>query len=151
MRLVVKHPMAPSHEAIGYASDAFLPEPSDADQKINKAIAIILRSYAQAINKQRKRTGSLFQQKTKAKEIDDSDEQYLLVCFNYIHQNPINAGLVSKMEDWGFSSFRDYAGLRKGTLCNKSLAQQLVSMEFERFMEESYEVIDEFKLEGIFC
>jgi len=138
-------------------SDAYQPQPSDAykpsdayQPKINHAIAIILRSYAQAINKQQKRTGSLFQQKTKAKNLSGYDDSYLLVCFNYIHQNPINAGLVEKIEDWGFSSFRDYAGLRKGTLCNRWFTQQLVPMNFERFVEESYGVIDNSKLEGIF-
>jgi putative transposase len=30
------------------------------------------------------------------------------VRFNYIHHNPIKHGYVAKMEDWGFSSYRDY-------------------------------------------
>ena len=135
-------------------SDAYQPQPSDADlaykPKINHAIAIILRSYAQAINKQQKRTGSLFQQKSRAKNLSEYDDSYLLVCFNYIHQNPINAGLVEKMEDWEFSSFRDYAGLRRGTLCNRWLTQQPVPMNFKRFVEESYGVIDDSKLQSIF-
>ena len=26
------------------------------------------------------------------------------MCFHYIHQNPVNAGLVKKATDWEFSS-----------------------------------------------
>jgi hypothetical protein len=40
----------------------------------------------------------------------------LLHLTRYIHLNPVAAGLVSKAEDWEFSSYRDYLGLRNGTL-----------------------------------
>jgi putative transposase len=84
--------------------------------RLKNAIAILLRSYTRAINKQQNRTGSLFQQKTKAKCLTQSDENYPKICFHYIHQNPLRASLVAKMEDWDYSSFKDYTGLRKGTL-----------------------------------
>lgn len=68
--------------------------------KLNYVIGILLRSYTRAINKQQKRTGSLFQQKTKAKCISQDDENYPRVCFHYIHQNPLRFHIVAKMEDW---------------------------------------------------
>jgi len=34
----------------------------------------------------------------------------------YIHMNPVTAGLVARPEEWIFSSYRDYIGLREGTL-----------------------------------
>ncbi|MDA3778747.1 MAG: hypothetical protein PF487_00705, partial [Bacteroidales bacterium] len=46
------------------------------------------------------------------------------VCFNYIHQNPVKAGLVKNAVDWEFSSAVDYAGLRDGKLVNKPLAKE---------------------------
>jgi putative transposase len=82
-------------------------------ETFNSSIAIMLRSYTRAINKQENRTGSLFKPHTKAECIDCfkgvvpsyiksnllinnhlSDKQYPEVCFNYIHQNPVKAKLV---------------------------------------------------------
>ena len=93
---------------------------------------IMLSSYSQAINKQEKRSGSLFQQNSKSKcltyETSRNTTDYGLICFNYIHQNPVVSGLVNKIEDWEFSSFKDFIGLRKGTLCNKNLAIKLFNL-----------------------
>jgi len=111
---------------------------------LNQAIGIMLRSYTSALQKQEKFTGSLFQQHTKAFCLTDPggitpayfntafgviintlppERQYPQVCFDYIHKNPVDANLVSKPEDWEFSSARDYSGLRKGTLVNMDLAK----------------------------
>lgn len=122
------------------------------DYHLNNAIAILLRSYTRAINIQEGRTGSLFQQKTKAKclnptagawkNISANNDNYAYICFNYIHQNPMVAGIVKKMEDWKYSSFCDYAGFRNGTLCNKNLLFDFIPF-FDRknFYELSYQVI----------
>ena len=88
----------------------------------------MLSSYTQAINKQENRTGSLFQQNSKLKPINDifygkisnpNNIGYDYYCFHYIHNNPINSGIVNKNEEWEFSSYQDYLGLRNGTLINK--------------------------------
>jgi hypothetical protein len=34
-----------------------------------------------------------------------TDESYLMTVMSYIHQNPVRAGLVSRMEDWQHSSY----------------------------------------------
>lgn len=113
--------------------------------QISSALAIILRSYARAIQKQEEFTGSLFQQKTKSKKlVKKTNEDYLKTCFHYIHQNPFKAGLVKKMEDWEYSSFRDYIGLRKGTICNSTLARELLDLPAskEDLCKDSYNVIN---------
>jgi putative transposase len=51
---------------------------------------------------------------------------YAMQCFDYIHNNPVKAGMVNRPEDWEFSSARDYAGLRNGTLCNYELAREVL-------------------------
>jgi putative transposase len=51
---------------------------------------------------------------------------YAYQCFQYIHQNPVDAGLVQRTIDYPWSSARDYAGLRKGSLCNLELGRQLI-------------------------
>jgi hypothetical protein len=58
------------------------------------------------INKQRQKTGNLFQQKTKAKCIDDDEKNYDITAFHYIHQNSIRAGLVQKKKSMNFLRFR---------------------------------------------
>jgi len=109
---------------------------------LSEAIRNLLSSYTQAINKQNGTTGSLFQQNTKSKSIVTGSNQYDLLCFHYIHQNPMKAKLVKKMEDWHYSSFRDYNELRKGTLCNKELAIQLLDINIKNFYEDSYKSIN---------
>ncbi len=110
--------------------------------ELSNGFRLLQSSYAQYINKKYERTGSLFRQKAKAKSTADGSGQYRLTAFHYIHQNPLKAGLVTKLEDWQFSSFADYAGLRNGTLCNKILAQQLTGFSTTDFIKESYESIN---------
>lgn len=114
-------------------------------RSFNDSIAILLRSYTRAIHKQENRTGSLFQNRTKAIcltcndgislawfqskygamiHVDYPEKAYAQVCFDYIHANPVKDMLVSEMEEWEFSSARDYASLRNGTLVNKERANE---------------------------
>jgi len=118
---------------------------------ISEAIRLILSSYTQSINKQEGRTGSLFTQNTNAKELAaiEIDFEITQTCFNYIHQNPYVASLVNKMEDWEFSSFKDYIGLRNGTLCNQKLTKGILNINEETFYEKSYEVLNKDKLANI--
>lgn len=117
----------------------------------------MLRSYTRAIHKQEGRTGSLFQQHTKIKLLEppthpmtqihrmSRNDIYPFVCFHYIHQNPLKAKLVKKMEDWEMSSFRDYAGHRNGKLINRHLAVELMDLPTDpnRFIEEAYQLNQE--------
>lgn len=110
---------------------------------LTEGIRLTLSSYTKALQKQRDFTGNLFQQKTKSKCTDDGTVHYSLTTFHYIHQNAYKAKLVSRIEDWEFSSFPDYIGLRNGKLCNKELAFHLLDIQLNRLYEESYAVIPE--------
>ncbi len=111
----------------------------------NQSIAIMLRSYTRAINNQENRNGSLFQMKTKAIcltnnseltpafihtnygtiiNIPDPEKAYPQVCFNYIHQNPVKAKLVKTPENWEFSSYKDFTGIRKGKIINRERVRE---------------------------
>lgn len=92
-------------------------------------LRLLLSSYTRAIQRQYSRTGSLFQQHTKAKELDSNE--YALACFCYIHQNPLRAGLVRDPVQWIWSSYLDYAGLRAGTLCDQSAATEVLNLPAE--------------------
>ncbi len=116
----------------------------------SNGIRKLLSGYARIYNKKYNRTGSLFRQKTKTKIISTESvlkestlnlTDYAENCFHYIHQNSVKAGLVAKLEEWEFSSFRDYANLRKGSFCNKKLAVNLCSYHPEDFVKASYRQI----------
>ena len=105
---------------------------------LTEGFRLLLSSYTQGINKQEIRTGNLFQQKTKFICITEGSVNYGYSAFQYIHQNPFKANLVNKLEDWEFSSFVDYAGLRSGHLCNKKLAFSLFELKENNFLKDSY-------------
>jgi putative transposase len=109
---------------------------------LSEGIRNMLQTYTKAINQQNHTTGSLFQQNTKAKCLDDGSINYGAACFHYIHQNPMKAKLVLKMEDWDYSSFKDYAEFRNGTLCNRELAFSILDFEKDRLYEDSYKIIN---------
>ena len=107
--------------------------------QLTNGFRLLLSQYALDFNKQHDRSGSLFRQKTKFKLIFDSHQSF--ICFQYIHQNPWKAGLVDKMEDWSFSSFRDYALMRNGSLCKKEIAFNLLDVNEQTFLQDSYGVV----------
>lgn len=118
---------------------------------VTNGIRKLLSGYARIFNNQNQRSGSVFRQKTKAKclsdikilpESNDTVQDYFVNCFHYIHQNPLVAKLVNRLEDWEFSSFKDYAGLRNGAL-SKELASLYCCYHPESFVAKSYELVDE--------
>jgi putative transposase len=117
------------------------------DCPLNMGIGTLLSSYTKAINKKYERTGSLFQQKTKAVEIDSRN--YLLTCFHYIHRNPIEAGLVEKPEQWSYSSYPDYIGVRNGTLIKKKFTLGPLDIGKKTIIEGTQQEITEDKIAKI--
>lgn len=112
---------------------------------LNSAIGDLQRGYTRALNKERGRSGSLFRHRWKAKDgwlhIENQgvelkekqkfrlNNQYARRCMYYIHNNPKEANLVVKAVDYRFSSARDYAGLRRGSMLNKELGNKLLGIK----------------------
>ncbi len=78
---------------------------------LTNGIRKLLSGYARIFNARHGKTGSLFRQKTKVKDLTDelpprfaNLTDYYFFCFHYIHRNPWAAKLVSGLEDWEFSS-----------------------------------------------
>lgn len=124
-------------------------EKEEADSlKFSRKLGTLQSSYTRAINKAQNRYGSLFQQRVKHKNL----VEYAHICFHYIHQNPVAAGLCSRLEDWEYSSFRDYIGLRDGMLPNREMAFRLVEIPRgqTQFYKESSEGFNENVISEIF-
>jgi len=144
------------HDNYGQNSDDYEEEKGAPHiHPLNRSISVILSSYTKAINRMYDRTGSLFQKRTKAKELELNeriDDQYPLICFLYIHQNPMKAKLANKLGEWEFSSYQDYSGLRSGSLCNKKLAADLLELptDHKKFMALSYQTLPDDLIDGLF-
>ncbi|MCL5994820.1 MAG: transposase [Chloroflexi bacterium] len=93
-------------------------------------------SYTKAVNKRHSRVGALFQGRFQAIIVDK--DKYLTHLSRYIHLNPLKAGLVAKAENWEFSSYRDYLGMRNGTLPKPDpvLAQFPSPDAYRQFVED---------------
>jgi putative transposase len=99
------------------------------------------------MNFQENRKGSLFRKETKAIcltcfkgltpnfiktesgttiNIEIAEKQYPQICFNYIQENPVKAGLIAKITNWEFSSARDFYGNRNGKLINKERTKEFI-------------------------
>lgn len=127
---------SPSPHSVGVSPDF--------QQNLSQHIGILLSSYTKAINKRYERSGSLFRSKTKYKHgiseelstkftgqpgtIFPLGNHYAEACFTYIHQNPVKANLVTRAEDWYFSSAREYAGFAEEGICNQELARSLLNI-----------------------
>lgn len=66
----------------------------------------LLTGYVTAFNFRHNRTGHLFQARYRSKHC--LDDAHLAVVIRYIHENPVQAGLVSRARDWPWSSAGDY-------------------------------------------
>ena len=108
-------------------------------QVLSKKIGIVLGSYTHGINKFYGKTGSLWQQKTKAIELNKAKDaqEYLESCFHYIHQNPTRAGLVKKVQQWPHSSFKEYLRSSDVKICDTELALSLLNKSPLEFLMAS--------------
>ena len=85
----------------------------------NNQFAKLFNSYAQAINKQNERTGSLFERSFRRVAI--STNEYLLRMVYYIHYNPQKHGFVADFRDYPHTSYPVF-----GTTQNTRIPRQEV-------------------------
>jgi putative transposase len=119
LRRLREHLVQPSEPCATLVAYSLMPnhyhlllQPHDDD--LSHHLQLFSISYTKAINKRYGRVGALFQGQFQAKRIDRNE--YLVHLSRYIHLNPVQAGLVKRPEDWAFSSYREYVGLRQGKL-----------------------------------
>ena len=135
------HQMTESHQMRNHPPYQMSNVEMSKTRTLQESIAIMLRSYTRAINIQEKRSGSLFKPHTKAEcltkfqgitpsfygnqiNVRIPEKEYPIVCWNYIHNNPVTANMVDRAEEYIYSSCRDFIGLRDGKLINKNRAKE---------------------------
>ncbi len=119
---------------------------------VSKWLQRIFNGYSQAVNKQEKWTGTLFEGRPKHILIDS--DRYLLEIIAYIHYNPVAARLVDHPDEWEFSNCLEWMGQRSTTLLSEDFIRTFISRsDYVEFLEHYSEVqqeklLDRFDLEG---
>ena len=115
--------------------------------------------FATAYNKENNRCGVLFRNRYRTEGI--YNEEYLINCIKYIHENPVKAGMVSKCGEYKHSSYNDYinnCGAAKSSImiqifgkdCNyKDLFYEVNSRRYIDIEDETEEEKKEYILNGI--
>ena len=78
------------------------------------------QSFAQIYNEKEERYGVVFRNRYKTEPI--YDKKYLINCIKYIHNNPVEAKIVSKCEDYPYSSFKEY-------VCNGKITKSKIMIK----------------------
>jgi len=121
---------------------------------ISKIMHKILTKYAGWFNFKYLRTGILFENRYKSEPVED--ERYFLSLIRYIHQNPQKAGMVKKLEEYPWSSYREYVNITKAGITDIDFALDILSdnikIAIEKFIEfnnvveyEQYEISKAYK------
>ena len=82
-------------------------------EEISTLMRRINTSYAIYYNKNEERVGYVFANRYYSQPI--SNQVHLVTCIQYIHQNPVKAGLVKLAKEYRFSSFREFSGNKLDT------------------------------------
>ena len=93
----------------------------DGEERAGLLVQRCCNSYAKAFNKRYERTGTLFEDRYQAIAVDS--DAYLLHLCRYIHANPVRHGLASPLEEWPYSNYPEWLGLRNGTLVDRAFVQ----------------------------
>lgn len=83
--------------------------------------------YARLYNKAENRCGVLFRNRYNIEPI--YNQKHLANCINYIHLNPVKAGMVEKCEDYKFSSYMDY--MKNNGLATSDILHQIFGKNFD--------------------
>lgn len=82
------------------------------DGNISRCMRHINGVYTQRFNRSHKKDGQLFRGRFKAVVVDN--DSHLLEVLRYIHNNPLRAGMVEKVNDFTWSSHKGYcSGAKK--------------------------------------
>jgi putative transposase len=102
-----------------------------------KSIGLLMKRLAgrqtRYVNKQEHRTGSLWDGRYKM-SIVDSDSCFLQCC-RYIELNPVKAKMVTRPEQYLWSSYKENVNLSPSKIVNRSAFKNLSEVEFDTYRD----------------
>lgn len=109
------------------------------DYPISTWMQTLQYSYARYFNKQHECSGHVFQARYQARVIDSAS--YLMEASRYIHLNPVRAAIVSRPEEYRYSSYKAYLGLEKNNIiCSKDVLSLFYGpdsvAQYRKYVEE---------------
>jgi len=112
----------------------------DGDFPIGLLPQRVFNSYTKAYNQSYDHAGTLFESRFKIKLIDE--DSYLVYLCKYIHLNPVKASLVAKPEEWIFSNYQEFIGMRQGKLFDQEFFDEYFDNTEDYFTFVNEESID---------
>ena len=108
-------------------------------QPLSRFMQGVQQSYTQYFNRKHRKVGHLFQGRYKA-IVCDRDE-YLLSLIRYIHQNPVRAKMVRKIDEYRYSGHREYAEGRVSEVLEPRRVLDMIGGRagYRRFVQEGLE------------
>ncbi|MEF3279915.1 MAG: transposase [Elusimicrobiota bacterium] len=106
------------------------------EKGIERFISSLQKSYALYFNQKHKRKGPLWESRFKNVLIDDNN--VFIHLTRYVHLNPVTAGIVNNLEDWEYSSYKQYIGLTE-SFCE---FKEYINMSCEAYKKFSEDQID---------
>ena len=104
------------------------------DATISRFMQAVFNVYSKFFNTRHEHSGTLFEGPFKAIWVDKTE--YLFHLCRYIHQNPVNAGLVFHPEKWQYSNYLEFVGKRAGILVDKQFVDENfgTATDYEQFV-----------------
>ncbi len=108
------------------------------DRGVSTYLSQVSNSYTKYFNTKYKRVGALFQGAFKAVRVE-TDEQFIHLS-RYIHLNPVVSGIAEKLDDYQWSSYKEYIN-GETFICSTSeiLNYFPSSEEYKIFLEDQFE------------
>lgn len=94
----------------------------------------LLTKYVRWFNIKYDRSGALIANRYKSKPVEV--DEYFLALIRYIHQNPVKAGIVSKAEEYPWSSYLQYINAIEGVADKEFVLSMILVKDFAKFHEE---------------
>jgi REP element-mobilizing transposase RayT len=111
---------------------------SDTNKQFSQPFSNLFNAYAKAINKSYNRTGSLFQEKFRRKEVNS--DQYFTSVVLYIHGNAQHHGLVKDFKQHPYTSYHNYVNNTYNKLEKNGLLEWFGGLERFIKMHEEYKM-----------
>ena len=83
----------------------------EGNENLSEIVRRIATAYALYFNKKYERCGHLFQDRFKSEPVND--EAYFITLLRYVHQNPVAGNLCQRVEDYAWSSWREYSASQR--------------------------------------